>query len=726
MRLILRNAGLAIVSLALLIALAPALAFAADPDGDDDDDDKKPAVSEVVVTAHRLDTARASIDPGLGASTYTLTNDAVERLPGGETISLSQVLLQFPGVSQGGLGQIHIRQDRGDLQYRINNVILPEGLSEFGQVLSPRLADRIELITGALPAQYGLHGGGVINITTKSGVYLNGGQAEIYGGSHSEIEPAFEYGGSANGTNFFVSGSYLQNNLGVASPDGGADPLHDRTEQFQAFAFIDHIIGAKDRVSLMLGSSDERFQIPDQRGLNALTYRGGSAAFQRPLVVYGVSSFPSEQLNESQRENTQFAILSYLHTTERATLQVSAFARYSDLSFHPDAVGDILYSGVSQRLTKSDLTAGLQVEGVYNWSADHTLRAGAVLSAQRTKNETRSAVLAIDAQGRQRTDIPSTLTNRSSENGSQASLFAQDEWKPLAPLTINFGLRLDHVDAVRQQTALSPRVSAVWTTATGTTLHAAYARYFIPAPTDGDAGVGALALVGTTGAPPTFQNDPARSETDNYYDVGVQQKFGGLTFGIDGYWRGAKNLIDDGQFGAPIIRTAYNYRNGHIQGVEFSTTYTEGPFSAWSNLAIAQARGRGIVSNQFNFTQAHLTFAGGHYIGLDQDQTYTASGGAAYRWGPLQVSSDLIYGSGLRTTPLGGSPNGARLPGYVQVNLASVYHLRRSDHQVLDIRFDVINAFDEHYEIRDGRGLGAGPALWGPGRGFFVGLEQTF
>ncbi len=54
-------------------------------------------------------------------------------------------------------------------------MILPEGLSVFSQALSPRLAGNVELITGALPAEYGLRTAGIIDITTKSGASSNGG-----------------------------------------------------------------------------------------------------------------------------------------------------------------------------------------------------------------------------------------------------------------------------------------------------------------------------------------------------------------------------------------------------------------------------------------------------------------------------------------------------------------------------------------------------------------------
>ena len=55
------------------------------------------AVSEVVVTARRLDQARESIQPNLGATSYTLPAAFVDNLPGGENTGLNQVLLQASG-----------------------------------------------------------------------------------------------------------------------------------------------------------------------------------------------------------------------------------------------------------------------------------------------------------------------------------------------------------------------------------------------------------------------------------------------------------------------------------------------------------------------------------------------------------------------------------------------------------------------------------------------------
>ena len=74
-------------------------------------------VSEVVITARRLDEARATIQPQVGASTYTIGKEAIQIMPGGENAPLNQVVLQAPGVAEDSYGQIHVRGEHNGLQY---------------------------------------------------------------------------------------------------------------------------------------------------------------------------------------------------------------------------------------------------------------------------------------------------------------------------------------------------------------------------------------------------------------------------------------------------------------------------------------------------------------------------------------------------------------------------------------------------------------------------------
>lgn len=677
-----------IPALFLFIGLAAVpFARAGNDDADHDDEERRP-LTEIVVTAQRLDTARAKIEPSLGASTYTLSNEAVENRPSGETTSINKVLLQVPGVTQGGSGQLYVRS-QANLQYRINNVILPEGLTDIGESLSARLAERVQLITGALPAQYGLQVGGVANITTKSGVYDHGGQVELYGGSNGELEPAFEYAGSAGNTNFFLSGSYLHSDVGLGDTGGSAGPGHDQTDQIEGFAFLDHIIDDRTRISLILGTSNERFQIPYA---------------STPLDAGG-----------DQRGTSNYGIVSYLRTTEKATLQLSGFVRYSSLGMHPNMAADL---GLSQNVADRDLAGGLQVEGVYDVDDQHTLRAGLTLSVDDQKNDIRSLVLPLTAVG-----LSAGIAGTFSGTRRQESAFIQDEWRPLEGITVNAGLRFDH--ASTGGSAVGPRINLVWTPLDGLSVHAGYARYFVPPPEEQD--VGSIPeLTGTRGAPPGIEADAVRAETDDYYDIGAGQKLGALTIGLDGYWREATNAIDTAPVGASLIPQPFNYATGRIRGLELSATYAEGPFSAWANFAIARGEGRRIVSSQFAFTPTELAFAGLHLIHLSQDQTYTASAGASYRWHSVQLSGDLAYGSGMRRTPLAGAPNEAALADHVQVDLAAVYHTEGLGSRPLDLRLDVMNLFDARYALRDGTSIGGGVPQWGPRRGFFVGAEQSF
>ena len=77
----------------------------------------------------------------------------------------------------------------------------------------------------------GLRTAGIIDVQTNTGVFQPGGEISLYGGSHGEIQPGFNYGGSDGALNYYVSGDYMTNTLGIESPDGSVDPLHDRTKQ---------------------------------------------------------------------------------------------------------------------------------------------------------------------------------------------------------------------------------------------------------------------------------------------------------------------------------------------------------------------------------------------------------------------------------------------------------------------------------------------------------------
>ena len=674
-----------------------------------------PSTEDITVIGKKLDDARNGIQTQTGASTYTIDAQALDDQPGGTNNPLNQVLLQAPGVAQDSFGQIHIRGEHNNLQYRLNGIILPEGISVFGQTLNPRLADQVELITGALPAEYGLRTAGIIDIRTRDGGIEPGGSVSLYGGSHGTLEPSVEFGGAAGSIRYFVSGDYLQSGLGIESPDGRSDPLHDRTRQGQGFGYFEDIIDPSSRVALILGTSREQFQIPDQPGQTP----------QLGLTVNGRTDFPSDRLDENQRELTHYGVLSYLRSQESFDAQVSLFGRYSSLYFTPDPLGDLLYDGIAQTAYKRDIAGGIQAEGAYHLSDRHTLRAGIIIEGDRATSNTTSLVLPTDAAGLQTSDVPEKILDDGGKTAWTYSVYLQDEWKLLDSLTLNYGGRFDLVDAFTHENQLSPRLNLVWTPTDTTTVHAGYARYFTPPPFELVGGETVAKFANTTAASAIATDAVSRAEKADYFDLGISQKLlPGLTVGLDAYYKNDRNLIDEGQFGAPIILTPFDYAQGRQYGAELSATYRHGPLTAYGNFAANLAEGRDIVSSQFSFQPDDLAFIGSHFIHLDHDQTYSASAGVSYRIGETRLSADLLYGSGLRAD--GDFPNSHSLPDYVQVNLGVGRTFDLPAVGALALRIDVVNAFDEKYEIRDGTGVGVGAPQFGPRRGFFAGLTKSF
>ena len=686
----------------------------------------QPELEEIVVTAKRLDAARINIEPQIGASTYVITEQAIDALPGGDNNAMNQVILQAPGVDQDTLdnGGLHVRNEHLNVQYRINDVILPDGVSFFGQSLSPRFVGSLKLITGALPAEYGLRTAGIVDIQSRTGLSEPGGDMAIYGGSYDTFNPSIDYGGSSNGYTFFASVDYLDTERGIEPPTTG-NPIHDHSEQTHGFFYLDKILNDSSRLTVMIGTFNSQFQIPNNPG---------QAAFGGISAINGVpiGTFNSADLNEHQTEGSQFGVLSYLYAGESLDFQTSFFTKFSDLHYHPDQLGDLAFNGISQDAARTSFVNGFQGEGTYRLFEDHTLRFGVLVTGEHITADTTSLVLnqtGTDVYGNSiYATTPSSLVADAEKTGWTYSLYLQDEWKVLPDVTVNYGGRFDVVNGYTGGNQISPRLNVVWQATPSTTVHAGYASYFTPPPLELVANQ-SLALYNNTSAEPAVtQNSPIKNEHAQYLDIGVSQQniVPGLTVGIDLYYKYARNLLDEGQFGAPVILTPFNYNVAYNRGVELTTTYRNGNFTYYGNLAIAEQKAEGINSAQFSFDPDDLLYAAGHLINTDHSQRMTASAGVSYRWDSTLFSVDILAGTGLRTTNPGDNINEGTVPSYEQVNLGISHMFEDLLGGPTKVRFDVINLFDEEYLIRSMTGIGVFANEYAPRRSFYAGVSRTF
>jgi outer membrane receptor protein involved in Fe transport len=734
---------------------------------------------QLAAKGQAFDQARSNIFTTIGTTSDTISHDTIQDLPQGANAPVEKILLQAPGVSQDSAasGLLHVRNDHANVQYRINGILLPDGVTGFGSIFDSSFIGSMALVTGALPAEYGLRTVGLVDITTRSDLFNNSGSVSMYGGSHGTIQPSFEYGGTfgstcpatttsstyvkalpANsncfpGVQYFFSGNYLQNTVGLENPTPAYNAIHDFTQQERGFAYMSAFIDPTTRISLIAGTSNNSFEIPNNPGQPI----GQSGV---PVTnAFGATSFNSALLNENQSEFTQFGVLTVQKSYEDFNGQLSYFTRYSKLQFTPDPTGDLLINGIASTVTRSSYTNGIQGDGSYQLNPAHTLRAGFSVSSEQVFVGNTSLVEPCMVCDGSDNGTPISLTDNVSKTGLLMGVYVQDEWKVTNQFTINAGLRFDQMEEFVSANQLSPRLSFTYKPFENTTFHAGYARYFTP-PELVEAAPANISLFNNTTGAVSGQNSPVLPERSNYYDAGVDQKipFGcsspgskdcsSLDLGADAYYKVATDLIDNGLFGQALVLSAFNYASGWNEGVEFHAKYNSGNFQTYANVAVAQQRATDPVSNQYLFGNTPLADLGGltelqylqtHMIYTDHNQFVTASAGAVYKfcgriatvaetfgdnglsWCGTTLSADVIYGSGLRN----GDANIGTVPPYTQVNVGIKREfLLPNDPLPMTVRFDVVNLFDSIYEIRDGSGIGVFAPQFGPRRGFFLGLSK--
>jgi len=677
----------------------------------------------------RLNQARDQIIPDLGATAHTFDKEQIQTLSQGANAPFNEVVLRAPGVAQDSAanGDLHVRGEHANLQYRINDVLLPEGITGFGLELDPRFVDSMQLITGSLPAAYGFRTAGVVDIHTKSGAFENGGTLDLYGGSYNTFRPSFDFGGTQGPWDYFVDGSFDQNSLGIENPTPSKSAIHDQTYQYKSFLYGSRILSDTSRVTVMGSASYSTFQVPNTPGL-----AGPFALTSGATTPDGLpDTFDSSTLNENQLEQNYYGVITYQKSAGDLNLQTSIFGRNSDVHFTPDPVGDLFFNGVASDVNRQLYSGGLQVDASYALGDKHTIRAGVLALEEYVAADSSTTVYQLDGAGNP-TGMPYAIPDNHVLHGLFAGVYLQDEWKILPQVTINYGARFDEYYAsFDKENQPSPRVNVIWQPTDSTTLHAGYARYFTPPPVENVSGSDLEKFLGTSNDQGT-QDDPIKAERANYFDAGISQKIGKhLQLGLDGYYKAARQQLDDGLFGQSLILSAFNYGKGRVYGVEFTGSYNQGGFSAYANLAWSQAYGKDWDSAQF-LASDDAAYTQDHWIYLDHDQRLTGSFGVSYTLKESQhystmLYADALYGSGLRRDDdVNGVPNGLSVPQYYSINLGAAQSFKLPHNQTLVARIDVVNLTDNIYQLRDGSGVGVGAAQYGERLGFFGSLSLTF
>ena len=681
---------------------------------------------DVTVRADRI-----RINRSAAVSSQEEDQQQISRLPGGTTQSLPKVLYSSnPGFVQGSFGQVFARGNHANLQYDIDGVQLPDSVSgSFGDAFSVLNIDRMEVITGGLPAEYGNRLSGVVNILTKSGGLEPGGTLDLNYGSFNTFSPQVTYGGSTDNGHlrYFLSGSYSSTDRGLDTPEpasegnqgqGGTDAVHDRSGSNNQFGKLDWDVDAQDTLLLTVFNAQKAFQIPNDPGRFHPTDPFFSPGYTDAYGNGGAAWSPAGT-NDYQVEGNDYAELMWKHHfADDSLLQLAPYLKSSTVVFHGDPSNDLASAYLvpapdpanpvnASSFFEDRTTTNLGLQGDYSVELNeaNAVKAGFQLQAA----EAHGPITVLSLSTGQA--VTATSTDNSADHDYQESVYIQDDITILPDLVLNAGLRYDAIqflfpDARSLDGMFQPRLGLNYTPLPATKFHLYYGKLFQPAPAEDLRDTFASLGQGTL-APYDI-----KAEKDDYFEAGVAQQYGDQLASVNVYYKDAVNLLDDTQLLNTAITEPYNYAQGFVYGLEASISgHCMGHFTDFLSYSYEIAQGSGASGGLFAQPAGTVVPTDWNY--LDHCQINTANAGLTWSVGGFGLGVTELYGSGLRT----GNNNMASLPPHFSTDGTASYAVTGS-RWFEDVKFalDVTNIFDNQYPIFVDNGFNgshyAGPAAF--------------
>ncbi len=659
------------------------------------------------------------IEKTSSASKIEISKETIQKLPQGDQIKLSKLLaITTPGVVEGPFGVLFIRGNHGNIQYQIDGVQLPESPSNtFAEPFSPRNIDRMEIITGGIPAEYGEKLAAVVSITSKSGPEVPGGSAEVNYGTFNRFSPQVTYGGSNESGDFhyFASANYFRTDRGLDTPQpistsdqtrGGKEYVHDQASGTNQFLKLDWQANNENKFTLSAANNYSQFQIPNYPSSFLPT---------DPFFEEGGFNYVPPGTDNHQAEFNDFLQVVWKHTlSSKSFFQLAPYWKYSYLKYTNDLVNDLNtenpnYDRASSFYQNRHVNnLGIKADFSSRMSEHNRVKAGIQLQVGQSVG-----LVQVHTK-----DLPASV-NSDTNTGYSENIYVQDEYTFSKTLNLNAGLRftatqfnfsgLNPTDSL-----LQPRIGFNYLPGDSTKLHLFYGKLFMPAPVE-NLRVAFNNLEGSALTPYDI-----KGEKDDYFEFGIDQQFLETQLvALNIYYKSVTHMLDDAQLLSTSLTQPYNYAEGFAYGVELSVRgQLNEDWSNYANYSYGIAKGRGLSGGLFAFPEGDGPSSG--YQFLDHVQLHTLSSGLTYAknnfWGTLQ----LLYGSGLRT----GEGNSGELPAHITMDSTWGYEFHGDNwFKQFKLSLDVLNIFDNAYPITIANGFTG--SRYAPGREILIHLVKS-
>jgi outer membrane receptor protein involved in Fe transport len=647
----------------------------------------------------------------LSGETYSVSRKDIEELPRGSNIELADVLLTIPGAVNGGLRQVHIRQDHANLQFRIDGVPIPDTVSSvFSDVISPRTWERANFILGGPEAQFGNRTAAVIDVTTKSGTDPAVGSVQYLGGSNETINPSFEYGGTVGSAfRFYLQNSFTSTNRGLDPPTLGKTIFHDQSNRNQTFLRGDWQVNNQNNVTWLFLNSLAKYQIPTRPDLMPNPTIVGLIQAENP----GFVPVGSRHVDEFQKETNQYSHVVWRHDwNTNQSFSLAGYFRHTRATFDTDPFNVLAFTedpdepfsaGSQDRFAYS---GGIRFDYTHRLNPDHLIKAGIQIDRTQAVNKTRLSVFLRDGVG----DPTGGVVSRNGDSrtiGWREEFWIQDQWTPWEKWTFNIGVRFDQIQALTNDRQVSPRLGATYALTPNHVFRAFYGRLFTP-PNLEAVRFAQLNTIGTTAEPEDLTNRTVKPERAHYFEVGSSHALSEwVTVELTGFYKLSKNLSDAGQFGTTPLLNFFAFKRGWQRGVDFAVKakFMENLYGR-ANVAWGQCRGKKLQSGHFLLHQDEIDDINSRSgVFCDHMQLVTSSAVLTYRpFVHTTLTGQMLFGSGLRTAEAGEKTNSGHSPSHTTYNLSIDQVVSLWDNYKMVLGFDVINVLDQQVFLNQGEG----------------------
>jgi outer membrane receptor protein involved in Fe transport len=560
-------------------------------------------IQSVIVSADSAPAQTESITP-----TTLISREEIAQTPGASrTNSLAMITDYTPGAYVTH-DQLHIRGGH-QVSWLIDGVPIPNTniASNLGPQIDPKDIDTVEMQRGSYSADYGDRTYGIFNVAPRTGFERNN-EAELVlsAGNFYQTDDQLNFGGHTNRFAYYGSVNGNRTNLGLAPPT--SEVIHDTANGFGGFTSLIYNLDSADQLRLVAQVRRDFYQVPfDPNNPNT----------------------QGQFLHDANRENDSFVTFSWVRTLSPGLLlTVSPFFHFNSADYRSSPL-DLPSSATENRSSKYE--GG---QATLAWVKDrNNLRAGFYGFAQ----QDHQLFGVIFNDGSQPNLSPPDVEN---PDGSQVSVYAEDQFQATSWFTVNAGIRQTHFSGGVVENAASPRVGASLRIPKLNWVFRGFYGHFYQAPP----------LDTVSGPLIQFVNQqnlgfvPLHGERDEEHQFGVTIPLRGWTFDADNFLTRAKNFFD--------------HNNLNNSDVFFPITIQGARINGWElTLRSPRIRNRGQVyltySNQLalgfgniNGGLTNFSFGNGFKL-LDHDQRNTLHIGGNYTlpWHSY-ASTDIYYASG--------------------------------------------------------------------------------